>query len=267
MPPRHLFNSPQRPNPTSLHDKRRLAQRLPNPPDCKRPQNMPMPHHQHIPAHPLRLGLSDNRPMIFVSNLLDQPIHSLNNIFRRLAARTTICPDIPRPEPLLFAPFPDLLRRDALVLAVVPLADVRCDGDFCIGADGGGLLVRDLPGVGVVAAEVKELEGLLGTGARGDVSLREKESVSSVSPLLIVLYFLGKVARGTSGRVSYMWTSCFGTTNRSSPTSARPVARTRFSPFGVSGMSEVPVCRPLSDHSVSPCRTMKHRGVVMLSSE
>ena len=164
------FNSPQRPNPTRLHDKRRLAQRLPNPPDCKRPQNMPMPYHQHIPAHPLRLGLSNNRPVIFVPNFLDQPIHSLNNIFRRLAARTTICPDIPRPEPLFFAPFPDLFRRDALVLAVVPLADVRRDGDFCIGADGGGLLVRDLPGVGVVAAEVKELEGLLGAGARGDVS-------------------------------------------------------------------------------------------------
>ena len=87
-------------------------------------------------------------------------------------------------------------------------------------------------------------------------------------PLLIVPYFPGKSLGGRRrGEVSYMWTSCFGTINRSSPTRARPVARTRFSPFSVSGMSVFPVCRPLSDHSVSPCRTMKHRGVVMLSSD
>jgi hypothetical protein len=108
--------------------------------------------------------------MIFVPNFLDQPIHPLNNIFRRLAARTALCPDIPRPEALFCAPFPDLLGRDALVFAVVPLADVRRDGDFCVGAGGGRLLVRDLPGVGVVAAEIEELEGPFGTGARGDVS-------------------------------------------------------------------------------------------------
>jgi hypothetical protein len=63
--------------------------------------------------------------------------------------------------------------------------------------------------------------------------------------------------------MTYMWTSCFGTIKRSSPTRARPVARTRFSPLLVRGMSEVPVWRPSSDHSVSPWRTMKHRGVVM----
>jgi hypothetical protein len=51
-----------------------------------------------------------------------------------------------------------------------------------------------------------------------------------------------------------------GTINRSSPTSAFPVARTRFSPSSVSGMSEIPVWRPFSDHSVSPWRTMKTRG-------
>ena len=50
----------------------------------------------------------------------------------------------------------------------------------------------------------------------------------------------------------------------SSPTSARPVARIRFSPFSVSGSSVVPVCRPLSDQSVSPCRMMKVRGVVIV---
>jgi len=54
-----------------------------------------------------------------------------------------------------------------------------------------------------------------------------------------------------------------GTISLSSPTRAFPVARMRFSPLAVNDMSEVPVCRPLSDHSVSPWRIMKARGVVI----
>ena len=61
-----------------------------------------------------------------------------------------------------------------------------------------------------------------------------------------------------------MWASFEGTMSRSSPTRALPVARIRFSPFSVRGSSVVPVCRPLSDHSVSPCRMMKARGVVIV---
>ena len=52
--------------------------------------------------------------------------------------------------------------------------------------------------------------------------------------------------------MKYMWAILEGTISRSSPTSAFPVARIRFSPLAVSGMSDVPVWRPLSDHSVSP---------------
>lgn len=58
-----------------------------------------------------------------------------------------------------------------------------------------------------------------------------------------------------------MWSSLLGTIRRSGPTIALPVARTRFSPLAVSGMSVRPVCLPLSDHSVSPWRTMKTLGV------
>lgn len=61
-----------------------------------------------------------------------------------------------------------------------------------------------------------------------------------------------------------MCASFAGTINLSSPTSAFPVARMRFSPFAVSGISDVPVCLPLRDHSVSPWRTMKTRGVGIL---
>ena len=59
---------------------------------------------------------------------------------------------------------------------------------------------------------------------------------------------------------------CFGTMSLSFPTSALPVARTRFSPAAVSGMSVEPVCLPESDHSVSPWRTMKQRGVLMVQA-
>ena len=43
------------------------------------------------------------------------------------------------------------------------------------------------------------------------------------------------------GGWTYMCARLLGTINLSSPTSALPVAFTRFSPFSVSGMSETPV--------------------------
>ena len=51
-----------------------------------------------------------------------------------------------------------------------------------------------------------------------------------------------------------------GTISLSGPTNARPVARMRFSPLAVSGMSVTLVCRPLSDHSVSPWRMRNNLG-------
>lgn len=53
-------------------------------------------------------------------------------------------------------------------------------------------------------------------------------------------------------RLVYICATLLGTINLSSPTNAFPVARIRFSPFSVSGISVVPVCRPFNDHSVSP---------------
>ena len=191
--------------------------------------------------------------MVLVANLPNQPIDPLDDIVRRLAARTAIRPDIPRALPFLRALFLDLRGRNALVVAVVPLADVAGDGDLGVGALGRGLRVLDLPRVGVVAAEVEELDGLLCARAGRDVA--------GWALVLCVVEDMGASVRRCE--VSYMWTSCLGTIRRSSPTSARPVARTRFSPLAVRGMSEVPVWRPSSDHSVSPWRTMKHRGVVI----
>lgn len=55
-----------------------------------------------------------------------------------------------------------------------------------------------------------------------------------------------------------------GLINLLSPTRACPVCLILDSPLGVRARSVVPVCRPLSDHSVSPWRMMKTRGVVMV---
>lgn len=55
-----------------------------------------------------------------------------------------------------------------------------------------------------------------------------------------------------------------GLINLLSPTRACPVCLILDSPFVVRARSVLPVCRPLSDHSVSPWRMMKTRGVVMV---
>jgi hypothetical protein len=68
---------------------------------------------------------------------------------------------------------------------------------------------------------------------------------------------------GDTGRESYICANFDGTINRSGPMSALPVARIRLAPLAVSGSSVVPVCRPSRDHSVSPWRMMKARGVVI----
>jgi len=100
-----------------------------------------------------------------------------------LPARTPVPPDIPRPRQALPLPdLPDLGRRDALVVAVVPLADVL--GDLDAGRARG--VVRrvvvggavPVPGEGfVLLADSEELEGALGAPAGGDVALEEFVSV------------------------------------------------------------------------------------------
>jgi hypothetical protein len=61
-----------------------------------------------------------------------------------------------------------------------------------------------------------------------------------------------------------MCTKRLGAINLSFPIRARPVALILFSPFSVRGRSVMPVCLPFNDHSVSPWRMTKTRGVVMV---
>lgn len=93
--------------------------------------------------------------------------------------------------------------------------------------------------------------------------------------LSMVCYAIPKPRRGYSrvgsnggereGKGTNMWASFRGTISLSSPTRARPVALILFSPLAVRGSSVVPVCLPLRDHSVSPWRTTKTRGVDIMA--
>src|SRR5256885_11090428 len=122
-----------------LHQEMALAQPLPHPPNRKRPENMPMSDDQHIAICRPILMLANHRLMVFLPDLPDQPVHPLNNIARTFTPGSAIFPDIPRADALLSALFLDLCRRNAFVLAVVPLADVVGDGDFGVGAFRRGL--------------------------------------------------------------------------------------------------------------------------------
>ena len=133
----------QRPHAPRFHQKRRLLQPLPNPPHRKRPQNMPVAHHQHIPL-PLfprliiNFTLPDHRLMILLPYISDQPIHPFRDVLRTLPLRTPIAPDIPGfREALGFAERADVVGGDALVGAVVPFGDV---GGDCDGGGGAGMV-------------------------------------------------------------------------------------------------------------------------------
>jgi hypothetical protein len=98
---------------------------------------------------------------------IERDVHSL-------PPRTAIPPDIPagvRVQALLLAQGADGGRGHALVVAVVPLADVV--GDLDLGAAGRvfavGLAVG-WPGELVWVGDVEELEGSLGALAGGDVA-------------------------------------------------------------------------------------------------
>jgi hypothetical protein len=152
------------------------------------------------------------------------------------------------------------MRCKTLVVTVVPFGDAVCDFDICVragieagGGGGGG------PREARFAADVEEFEGALGAGAGGDVAVVSQHQLLSLSTCLVL-----ELVWGMEVWERYMCARFLGTINLSEPTRALPVARTRFSPLDVSGMSEVPVWRPLRDHSVSPWRIMKTRGVGML---
>jgi hypothetical protein len=98
-----------------------------------------------------------------------------------LAPWAAVAPDIPDALVALLLSTPaNLWARDALIIAVVPLADVLIDLDMrwavgyvVSGRRAGAVL---LPGKGIVVdAEVEKLKGTLGTLAGGDVSVSPRQ--------------------------------------------------------------------------------------------
>ena len=105
----------------------------------------------------------------------DEPVHAPGDVLGGLAAGAAVPPDVPLPlAQALLPPHPaDLGARDALVVAVVPLADVLRHLDARVAGGAGPAGCRGpvgLPGQGL-DAQVEQLKGALGTLARGDVAV------------------------------------------------------------------------------------------------
>lgn len=89
-----------------------------------------------------------------------------------LSAWAPVLPDVPiLAEALLLADTADFGARDALIVAVVPLADVLGDLYASTAADGAPIpLAVSLPRKRLRQIEVQELESALSTLARRDVT-------------------------------------------------------------------------------------------------
>jgi len=130
-----------------------------------------MRHNEHVARTPIAtLIFADMWLMVLCSDLANERIHTADYVLGRFTARTPICPDIPWSLALFLADLPDFFARYALVVAVVPLADLIRDRDLGI------RVPRDtrtrarvclrgrrgiMPGEWIGAAQVQELEGPL----------------------------------------------------------------------------------------------------------
>lgn len=118
------------------------------------------------------------------ADLGDEAVEALRDLLGALSAGAAVAPNVPvGVEALLGAAAADLGARDALVVAVVPLADVV--GDLDAGAaDEGARVLRAVgrPGEGVLDAEVEELKGALGALPGGDVAAGRRGRQRLASP-------------------------------------------------------------------------------------
>ncbi|PIB01522.1 hypothetical protein CB0940_02056 [Cercospora beticola] len=122
----------QSPHTSSLQNQTRILRNIPpNPSSCQSPQNMSMSHDQYIKRFPLFLFLSifafrfpNRRRMKSCSNVFYQGIKTFCDLSRTLSTRTSITPNIPLPifsHPLFPPPLPNLLRRNTLIVPIIPL--------------------------------------------------------------------------------------------------------------------------------------------------
>lgn len=113
--------------------------------------------------------------------LISQPnMHSQKTQFQMrkkkkrhlLSPRTPICPNIPRPQPLLRPNSPNLHTRQPLILPIIPLPNRFRNLHPSLRPN--RLFVHSfpllIPGKTLAAADLEEFEGSLGAGAWGDES-------------------------------------------------------------------------------------------------
>lgn len=68
--------------------------------------------------------------MVLGPDIGNESVHTRGDLFRRLASRAAIPPDVPMfIQTLLLPQLADLGARDALVVAIIPFADVFSDLD------------------------------------------------------------------------------------------------------------------------------------------
>lgn len=131
-----------------LHQERRpLLKSLPHPPHGKGTQDVPMAHDEHVTravvggvAVLLWMVILHERRLVLGADGGDQPVQALGDLLGRLAAGAAIPPDVPvLAQALFLPPRADLFAGDALVVAVVPLADVLGDLDARIAGQARGV--------------------------------------------------------------------------------------------------------------------------------
>lgn len=119
---------------TGIHDQGRLGERLADPTDSKRPQDMAVADDHDVAGDGCRVVLSllfrlpDDGPVVLVADLGDQVVDARDDVLGALAPGTPVAPDVPGAQALGGAARPDLCRCDALVVAVVPFGDPGRDG-------------------------------------------------------------------------------------------------------------------------------------------
>lgn len=151
---------------------RALLERLADPPHGEGTQDVPVADDEDVAGAVVggvdvltRVLLLHERLLVLGADGGDQPVHALRDVLGRLPAGAAVPPDVPALAQALILPqLADLGARDALIVAIVPLADVL--GDFYARVAGqAGCVARGAMGVPgeVPEAEVEQLESPLGS--------------------------------------------------------------------------------------------------------
>ena len=153
---------------------------------------MTMSYDQYVARASFSLGFAYDRPVELLTDVLNKTVQPLGNVFgapegtsallptvlqqrnlgHLLAPRTAIFPNVPMlAQPLAAPNLSDLLRRNALVVTIIPLSDVfrHFDiGDTFLLAH--ACFAVRFPGQRNLVSNVEQLKGTLRALSRRDIS-------------------------------------------------------------------------------------------------